>query len=188
MRLKPGAPVPQWNGRPFHVFACDPGGSSGIATAEWQPAGPDDQLMSIDQIKFSRWTMGPEPHHSELWQHLYEVHHNISPYTNIVWESFEFRQHFFTDDDGKPIAKMKVELISREYIGILTLFCELYKVPNHHRTASSAKLFIDDEKIKQVGLWIPGKPHEMDATRHLLRFMTIVMHLKKPFTDIWLPE
>lgn len=192
MRRKPGVAIPRqvWNGLPFHIFAADPGGTSGIATAQWEPSGPDDQLTSIDQIKFNRWSMGPEPHHVELWSHLDEVHNHIDPYTEIVWESFEFRQHFFTDAEGKPIAKMKVELISREYIGILLLFCELFGVPYHHRTASSAKRFITDEKIKQLGLWIPGKAHEheMDGTRHLLRYMTIAKKIQRPFTDIWLPD
>lgn len=185
MRLRPGAVVPRWNGRPFHVFAADPGVSTGCATATWEPTGLDDRLTSIDQITFNRWTMGPQDHHVELWCTL-----SAGFYTNIVWESFEFRQNYFEDENGRPIPKMKVELMSREYIGVLRLYCDLYNVPSHHRTASSAKLFITDEKIKQLGLWLPGKAHEheMDGTRHLLRFMTIVMHLKKPFTDIWLPE
>jgi hypothetical protein len=185
MRRKPGAPVSQWDRRPFRILAVDPGGTSGCASAQWEPTSLDEQLISVEQITFKRFSFGPEPHHVELWTHLINEY-----YSEIVWESFEFRQHYFTDDDGKPIAKMKVELISREYIGILQLFCELFKVPSHHRTASSAKRFIDDEKIKQLGLWIPGETHkhEMDGTRHLLRYMTIVKKIQQPFTDIWLAD
>lgn len=191
MRRKPGAPaIPHWSGRPFHIFAADPGGTTGCATATWEPSAPDDRLTSIDQIKFERFDFGPDTHHLALWTHLNKNRISSCPYTEIVWESFEFRQHFFTDDKGKPVAKMKVELISREYIGLLRLFCDLFQVPSHHRTASSAKRFITDEKIKQLGLWIPGDPnkHKMDATRHLLRYMTIVKHIKDPFTDIWLAD
>jgi len=184
MRRKPGATIPNraWDGRPFRIFSADPGGTTGCATAEWN--GLDgEELISLDQIKFNRWEMGPHDHHVELWHTL-----SLEQYTEIVWESFEFRQHYFKDEDGNPIAKMKVELISREYIGILRLFCDSTGTPAHHRTASSAKRFIDDEKIKQVGLWIPGSTHKMDATRHLLRYMVVVKKIQEPFTDIWLAD
>lgn len=184
MRRKPGAIIPNktWDGRPFRIFSADPGGTTGCATAEWDS---DEPLTSIDQIKFNRWSMGPQPHHVELYSTLCTQN-----YSEIVWESFEFRQHYFLDDDGNPIAKNKVELISREYIGVLQLFCDLYTVRYHHRTASSAKRFITPEMLKEVGLWIPGESHkhEMDATRHLVRYMVVVRKIEAPFTDIWLPD
>lgn len=182
MRRKPGAVLPQWEGRPFRVIALDPGGSTGVATAEWRSTGPDDRLTHPDQIKFFQWQLGPEDHHLALWS---TVNNN---YTEIVWESFEFRQHLLTDEDGNPIPKLKVELISREYIGILRLFCELSQTPSHHRNASSAKRFITDERIKELGLWLPGMPHAMDATRHLLRYLVVVKKINRPFTDIWLAD
>jgi hypothetical protein len=183
MRRKPGAPVSQWDRRPFRILAVDPGGTSGCASAQWEPISLDEQLTSIEQIKFERFSFGPDLHHVALWNHLID-----GGYTDIAWESFEFRQHLLTDDEGNPIAKMKVELISREYIGILQLFCDLTKTPSHHRTASSAKRFITPEMVKQLGLWIPGSPHKMDATRHLLRYMVVVRKIQSPFTDIWLPD
>lgn len=183
MRRKPGVAVPQWSGHPFHVFAADPGGTTGCATASWKSTGPDDRLTHPDQIKFAQWQIGPDPHHLALWSTLVN-----NGYSEVVWESFEFRQHLLTDEDGRPIPKLKVELISREYIGIMQLFCEFTHTPAHHRTASSAKRFITDERIKELGLWLPGMPHAMDATRHLLRYLVVVKKINRPFTDIWLAD
>jgi hypothetical protein len=187
MRRKPGATIPNrtWDGCPFRIVAYDPGGTTGVATAEWEPTTEGEQLTSIEQIKFNRYSLGPHEHHTQLWRDL-----QTGNYTDIAWESFEFRQHLLTDDEGNPIAKMKVELISREYIGILRLFCEISNTRFHYRTASSAKRFITPDMLKQVGLWIPGESHkhEMDATRHLTRYMVVVRKIQSPFTDIWLPD
>jgi len=183
MRRKPGAAIPTWDGRPFHIAAFDPGGTTGVATAKWEPSVPGELITSVEQIKFSQFQLGPHTHYTELWNLLH-----VNNYSQLVWESFEFRQHFFLDENGDPIPKMKVELISKEYIGILELFAALTDTPAHRRTASSAKRFIDNEKIQQVGLWLPGMKHSMDATRHLLRYIVWVKKLQTPFTDIWLAD
>jgi hypothetical protein len=184
MRRKPGAIIPRWDGRPFHIFSADPGATTGCATASWKPTSPSDQLTSVEQIKFTQFQIGPDAHHLQLWSIL-----NGNSFTEIVWESFEFRQHVYTDEEGNPVVgRSKVELISKEYIGVLELFCALTSTKSHHRTASSAKRFINDEKIKQLGLWLPGMPHAMDATSHLLRYMVVVKKIQEPFTDIWLAD
>lgn len=186
MRRKPGSAIPHqtWDGRPFHIAAFDPGGTTGVATAQWKPVHHYDELIHLGQIKFHQFQLGPHLHHAELWNLLH-----INGYSQIVWESFEFRQWLLKDKEtGEPIPKMKIELISREYIGVLELFCSLTGTPAHHRTASSAKRFIDNEKIEQVGLWLPGMGHAMDATRHLLRYIVWVKKLQTPFTDIWLAD
>jgi hypothetical protein len=176
MKRREGRVGPQWDGLPFSVAAFDPGGTTGVAIARWQPDDPDEQLTSLKQIGFFRYHLGPALHHLDLWLLLCS-----SDFTDVVWESFEFRQHI-----TKDYAKTGVELISREYIGVLKLFCELHQVRSHSRNVSSAKRFIDDAKIKQLGLWLPGMPHAMDATRHLLRYLVVVKRMRSPFTDIWL--
>jgi hypothetical protein len=184
MRRKEGAPVPRWDRRPFFIFSGDPGGTTGCASAQWEPSGPDDTLTSVEQIKFRQWQIGPGPHHIELWATLH-----ANEFTELVWESFEFRQNVFFDDDGNPIiGKTKVELVSCEYIGILELFCATYGTPHHTKNASTAKHLITDDKIKALGLWLPGMPHAMDATRHLLRYMVLVKKIQTPFVDIWLAD
>lgn len=165
-----------WDGRPFYIGAFDPGGTTGVATARWEPSSPDERLTTLDQITFHQYQIGPHRHHVELWSVLH-----TNPFTEIVWESFEFRQHIKKDQ-----AKTGVELVSREYIGILSLFCELNNSRYHVRNSSSAKHFVGNDKITQLGLWLPGMKDAMDATRHLLRYMVVVKRMRSPFTDIWL--
>jgi hypothetical protein len=184
MRRKEGAVVPRWAGRPFVIFAADPGGTTGCASAQWEPASPDDQLTSIEQIKFRQWQISERPHHVQLWAAL-----SANPYTQYVWETFEFRQHVYTDKEGNQrSSKNKVELISREYIGVMELYCALNDAPHYTLNASAAKHFITNEKIVQLGLWLPGMKDAMDATRHLLRYMFVKKKIQTPFADIWLAD
>jgi hypothetical protein len=182
MRRKPGVVVPKWDGHPFFIFSCDPGGTSGCATAQWEPTFPGDTITSVDQIKFRQWQIGPGPHHVELWATL-----SANPYTQYVWETFEYRQHVYTDGDGNQRASTnKVELISREYIGVMELYCALNNAPHYTLNASAAKHFVTNEKIQQLGLWLPGMKDAMDATRHLVRYMFVKLKIVTPFADIWL--
>jgi len=184
MRRKSGKVVPKWDGLPFFIFAADPGGTTGCATAQWEPSSPDDTLTSVDQIKFRQWHIDDKPHHVQLWSTL-----SANPYTHYVWETFEFRQHIYFDEDGKPRpAKHKVELISKEYIGVMELYCALNNAKHYTLNSSAAMHFITDQKIEQVGLWLSGMGHAMDATRHLLRYMFVVMKIQTPFVDIWLAD
>jgi hypothetical protein len=119
-----------------------------------------------------------------LWSTL-----SANPYTMFVWETFEFRQFVYTDEHGNQrVTTTKVELISKEYIGVMELYCALNNCPHYTLNASAAKHFITNEKIKQVGLWLPGMDHAMDATRHLLRYMFVKLKIVTPFADIWLAD
>ena len=184
MPRKAGAPVLRWDGRPFHILSLDPGATTGCASAQWEPSSPDEQLTSVEQIKFRQWHLSDQPHHAQLWALLH-----ANAFTEIVWESFQFRQHVFVDQEGNPVVgNTKVELISCEYIGILELFCALNGTKHHTRNASTAKHLITNDKIQALGLWLPGMPHAMDATRHLLRYMVVVLKIQSPFVDIWLAD
>jgi hypothetical protein len=39
------------------------------------------------------------------------------------------------------------------------------------QTPSEAKFFFTDERLKERGLYTPGKPHQNDAWRHILRYL-----------------
>lgn len=160
--------------KPFHTLAFDPGGTTGWASAEYRDT--INPLTAFNQIKVESGQLGAgHVHHLELWEFLLR---NFTPsFTNIVCESFEFRQHLGTeeDEDGRMVAKTKrkVELISRDYIGIITLFCEMHDVPLTMNTASTGKTFVTPEKLEILGLWTPGQTHANDAKRHLIRYLTI---------------
>lgn len=177
--------------RPFRILAYDPGGTTGFAWATWAPwNGSEASLEHLSQIEFGYGQIGPHEHHRELWEMLIRwigqeerrtITNSEYPPLEIVCESFQFRQHIQPNQ-----AKTKVELISCEYIGLLKLFCQMYNVPLTFNTASAAKTFTTDTKIKTLGLWHPGQVHANDATRHLLRYIVVNKKIREPITDKWL--
>lgn len=183
-----GGPVPaRWDGRPFRILAFDPGGSTGWAYAAAQ------QLNTMEDITFDCGHLGPEEHHIELWNFLTSQVplEGFDAPLEIVCESFEFRQQ---TDPHK--TKSKVELISKEYIGIIKLFAARADLPLTFYTASAAKHLVPDKgpesnvRLKQLGWYRPVTHwvHAMDATRHLLRYMVIDKKIRNPITDKWLED
>lgn len=172
--------------KPFHVLALDPGGTTGWSSAYWAPDDPNAKLFTLDQIHFQQGHLGPEEHHTLLDEFLASQVAYFEtpgkPELEIVCESFEFRQHA---NDNK-FYKAKVELISKEYIGVIKLFCALAEIPLTFQTASMAKTFVTDEKIKALNLWRPGMAHANDSTRHLLRYLVITKKYQRPIINYWL--
>lgn len=177
---KPGAAVRKWDGGPFRVLSFDPGMTTGWASATC--------LQASDEIVFESGQLGPHEHHAELWAALGVVY-RVYPNLEVVCESFEFRQHI---NQGQ--AKTKVELISKEYIGVIKLFCAMYDIKLTFYTASAAKQLVPDkgpqanEKLKQLGIYRPVThwPHAMDGYRHLLRYLVVGKGIREPITDKWL--
>lgn len=116
----------------------------GITTGIAAYAG---EVINTDQLKV--------PH-----KFLYEYLRLSSP-SEIVYESFVYQR------------RNKVVLYPVEVIGLIKLYCEMYSVPIFVQSASQAKNFITDDKIKKMGLWVKGQVHGMDALRHLLYHLII---------------
>jgi hypothetical protein len=164
---KSGAAVRKWDGRPFRILSFDPGGTTGVAFS----------YMEDDEFKFRSLQIGPHEHHQELWELLSNYAYGYDlPSLEIVCESFEYRN----------MSRKGLELISKEYIGIIKLFCSLHGIKLIFHTASAAKHFVTDDKIKALDLWTPGKPHAMDGMRHLLKHMVVGKGIREPITDKWL--
>jgi hypothetical protein len=81
-------------------------------------------------------------------------------------------------------------LTSREYIGVIKLSAQLQKeaVDLFDQSASEAKFFVKDVKLKAMGWLDPtkGMPHARDTLRHLLRHLVSVRKVTKPIVDKWL--
>lgn len=97
----------------------------------------------------------------------------------IICERFQFRP-----DDAKE--REKIELISKEYEGVVKLYAQMNDVKLISQNAAQAvgrSAFWGDcpgankgnHKIKQTGLWIPDMPHGMDALRHYLYYVTFTL-------------
>lgn len=167
---------------PFNIIALDPGGTTGIAMATyngiWEP--------TIANFRIETSELGPHEHHEELdtfitsnWLEGRAVY-GVPNY--LVCESFEFRQN---------LDKRKVELISKEYIGICKLIVAGYNIKYVEQSASMAKGFVTDEKLDRLGiLEIPKYPnrHRNDALRHMIRFMVVGLKIRSPITSLWKEE
>lgn len=180
---------------PFRVLSLDPGGTTGWAYAEWgfEDGIDTSQMPKLEEITFESGQIGPDEHHLKLWQHLNEYNqrwtddYDGNAGFHIVCESFEFRQHITEEK-----SKAKVELISRDYIGIVKLHSKLYDVGLTMQTATTAKQLCPDKgpqanvKLQQVGWDTPAQRHARDATRHLLRHLVVGLRIREPITDKWL--
>lgn len=167
---------------PFSILAADPGGTTGIAVAVYSGTpNPTIEDFYIRTLEF-----GPKEHHNELWDFLclrYNVGNQVLPIfrgkKHLITESFEFRQN---------LDKRKVELISKEYIGLFKLFAQQTGVIYFERNASQAKKFVSDEKLDRLGiLEVPKHPnrHRNDALRHLIMYLVVNLRIQTPITDKW---
>ena len=159
---------------PFSIIAFDPGGTTGIAMV--------DCYQKIDDMtawNFRTSELGPNEHHYGLWDFLAFWHERTNHKKYLVTESFEFRQN---------LDKRKVDLISKEYIGILKLFAKINDMPYTEQSASTAKAFVSDDKLIKLGILekpIYQSRHRNDALRHLIRFMVINLKIRHPITTAW---
>lgn len=127
------------------IIAFDPGGSTGWKSLESFPNG---------EIEFREGCLGPHRHHVELWELLIDLAPNL-----VVAESFENR------------GNIAASLISRNYLGIIELYCAIEETQLVMQSAAEGKAFWNDDKLKRVTLWSSNK-HTRDATRHLLHFIS----------------
>lgn len=153
---------------PF-VMALDPGGTTG-----WALFNPLLPHVLCGQLSGN--------HHLNLFSYLQET---VEPPTVlresvIVCESFQFRQ--FTGFD-----KSKVQLDSVEYIGVVKLFSQQFGVPVQFQTASLAKHFVSDEKLRRMDWYKPtaGLVHARDALRHIIYYLVVTKKVRDPFTNRW---
>lgn len=133
------------------ILALDPGGTSGVC------------LCTGSGTRVETAELGPHEHHQELWDMLNTTLAEAlaaKSELHIVCESFEFRQTERHRDF--------INYIPREYIGVVKLFCKQQRIRYFEQKAAQAKGFWSDDKIQKLGLWVPGRKHAMDATRHYL--------------------
>lgn len=129
------------------IIGLDPGGTTGWAS------------LDTNSGEWTHSQLGPHEHHLELEKCLESV--LPRKMHALVCESFEYRRD----------QRDNVQLVSREYIGVVKLFAQKYGTPVVFQTASQGKAFWKDEKLKLCNLHVPGNPHANDATRHVLAYM-----------------
>jgi hypothetical protein len=128
------------------VLSLDPGGTTGYAISTFE----DDSPLVIErsgQIKNSL--------HGFLdfhWDVLESEDIDL-----IVCESFELREGVY----GADLSPVQV-------IGALEA---LYPTVPIWYQAPYQKPLVDDDRLKKLGLYEPGKPHRNDAVRHMVIYL-----------------
>jgi len=143
------------------ILSFDPGGTTGYV------------YFNLNHpLIFSGREKDSTDHHLFLWIFLTEMEPDI-----IVCEDFEYRN--VTLKDGTQVAG--VELVSRDYIGIIKLYCQMHEevdlILQKPAVAVGKKPFWHNDKLKKMGLHKKGAPHQNDAMRHLLYYLTTTLKL-----------
>lgn len=128
------------------VIAFDPGGTTGYCVGILET---DTHQMRITQHQ-------EKINHKQLYDLLF-----VSRPDHIVCEQFDYRNK----------ARKGLELISKEYIGVIELFVQ--QIQNcilHYQSPSILAGHFTDRRLRDLGLWQPGQPHAMDATRHFMNW------------------
>ena len=79
----------------------------------------------------------------------------------LIYETFQYRR--MPDVDLFPV----------ELIGVIKYWISVGQVSAHAAQPPSNKTLWDNEKLKKLDLYVPGKPHANDATRHMLYYSTV---------------
>lgn len=160
--------------KPFNLIGLDPGGTTGIAHSYYD----GQSEPTIENFHYTTTDMDGQ-HHKALYEYLAFLGDRPMVPLTIVCEAFEFRQN---------LQKAKVELISREYIGVVKLISQQAHIKVVMQTASQGKHFVPDAKLERMGLLVtPAYPnrHKNDALRHVVRYQVARLGIRSPLTDSW---
>lgn len=129
------------------LLAVDPGVTTGYCFAE----------LTDNRLKYTPYQMPDDV--EDLWNRL----RSFAP-EHVICEDFEFR--------GK--ARTGLVLFSVQLIGVCRLYEALMngKPQVHLQKAAQGKSYYSDKLLKDRGIYKRGVPHGMDATRHLLHWLT----------------
>jgi hypothetical protein len=157
------------------VMSFDPGGTTGYAILNLVRRG---HVRSSSYDFESTWKggqLGPDRHHKALWNLLTQTNPDF-----VVCEQFNYqiRRNQEVDQPG-------IQLISRNYIGVIELYCELTKKPLAMQSPSIMQNFwVKDTALKTLELHTKGQGHRNDATRHGLYFAVTKMRRKDLLTPL----
>lgn len=150
----------------LNLFAVDPGGTTGWAMF-WIPTANmlarDIDVLEDVEFDCGQWD-GPEDKQTD--EFLLELSGLDCP---IIFEDFLLRQFRRDRDLLSPVRVMaKMEYCLYRLRNDL---CDGRAYPVRKQQASLAKSTATDDRLKEWGLWEPGKPHARDAIRHGVTFL-----------------
>lgn len=166
----------------MRILSFDPGGTTGWAYHDLYQG----ELTGGPKIEGGQ--IGPDDHHAELWELIYRRNPDL-----IIYEQFDYR---LKKDKQTGLEVPGIVLVSKEYIGIIKLWhqkmpkCKIHAQSSSYGGAGgkSQKAFWTDEKLKVIGVYVPGCPHENDAKRHLLMYVTEGPLQRKDYLHMFKPK
>ncbi len=125
------------------LLALDPGKTTG-----WASYSPEDAAYLRGEVQ-------PD----EIWKLLEDTHATINEtITKLIVERFVHR------------SKFKVDLTPVEVIGVVKEWARQTETMIIWQQPSQAKHFFTNDRLKERGVYLAGKPHANDALRHLLYY------------------
>jgi hypothetical protein len=161
------------------ILAFDPGGKTGWCSYDVETPSRGN----IEECDLQRGQFEGDDYHQKLFDFLIKAAETriIAP-LHIVCERFQFRK----DEQYRD----KIDYKAVEYIGVIRLFAKIYRnsgvrlIEQGAAQACGETAFFGDnkkapyggnERLKELGLWLPGQPHAMDATRHYAYYRTFTL-------------
>jgi hypothetical protein len=154
------------------IIALDPGNTTGVA---WQYAGRTD--YGTDEAPHCSSEIGLRALLGGLGTIVAEappvdtsstMARMVPAGVTVIYETFDFRH----DESFRD----KIDYTPAEVIGALRCWAlDRYNITLVKQNAATGKGFWTDEKVRKLGLWVPGRRHAMDAMRHLLRYQVFVL-------------
>jgi len=143
---------------PRYIIGLDPGETTGVSV--WvrptpDPGDPDGEYtVSTFQINTSIIEWGVDKLNLLLRPTL------PVGSTLVIAESFRIYS-------WKAKTLSWNSLLTPRLIGCIETLCRLRSLPLCQQSAQQGKGFVTDERLERWNLYIPGKRHGMDATRHV---------------------
>jgi hypothetical protein len=167
------------------IFACDPGGATGLA---WGICNPD---VDFGESLLSRTSSGSMTIKGDVraqiraiaeeWRKFYQhcVQEAMLPHNHVWYVCEDYIYHGGVNYSGES-AKISTALIWGVE-GYRMGRADQWSNSHGHRkisvppvilqTASSASGYATDARLKNWGLWVKGRDHERSAWRHFALFL-----------------
>jgi hypothetical protein len=169
------------------VFACDPGGATGLAWGIFNPhAKSIEEMLSTRMDAGSTTVTGDERAQirevAALWSSFYSacVRSALLPIDHVwlVFEDFVYAPGVNYEGESAKISTALIWGIEGYRMGKRDAFLERARGPVKSsmpsmmlQTASEAKTFATNARLKEWGVWVVGREHERSAWQHIAYFL-----------------
>lgn len=168
------------------VWACDPGGATGVAWAILNPhakGGAGPALLSKQHAGSATINGDPRTQIREIaaiWQAFYRacVNDALLPPDKvfIVMEDFVYKPGTVYGGDDSKISTALIWGLEGYRMGRRDEWSESHRgspvMPTMFlQTASQAKSHVTNARLKEWGLWVVGRDHERSAWQHVGHFL-----------------